>query len=269
MIGASVGFATKHSAGVLTAIPRYSRYPECVTHFMRHFLCICAASWIASLATFHPECCAAIVGGIISSDTHWSAANSPYIATSSVLLDAGATLSIEQGVEVRFATGTGLVVVNGTLSARGTIGSPIKFTANQTGAGNGWSGVRFGDLASDAVFDGEEYMSGSVLEGVTIEGVAAHINGAIRLESSSPFIHLSEIRNNLSSGIRAIRADGIQIIGNRIHHNDAGLSSGGGIGIEGGSNIRISNNQIYDNKSNQGGGAKVENSKDATASSGC
>ena len=259
---ASVG--NEHTTRVLSATPRYSRYSVCVISFLRHFLCICAASWIAFLATYRTECRAATVGGIISSDTHWSAANSPYIATSSVLVDGGAKLTIEPGVEVRFAKAAGLVVMNGTLAARGTVASPIKFTADQAGLGNGWSGVRFGDLATNAVFEGENFVSGSILEETIVEGVAQHPNGAVRIELSSPFIHSNEIRSNLSNGISVLNASSLQIVGNRIHQNGGLTVSGGGILLDASPGVRISNNHIYNNKAFNGGGVKILNSDNAT-----
>jgi len=41
------------------------------------------------------------VGGLILSDTTWDAEGSPYIVTSSILIGAGATLTIKSDVEVR------------------------------------------------------------------------------------------------------------------------------------------------------------------------
>ena len=41
------------------------------------------------------------VGGTISVDTHWTTAGSPYIVTSDLTINAGVTLTIDAGVEVR------------------------------------------------------------------------------------------------------------------------------------------------------------------------
>jgi hypothetical protein len=196
---------------------------------------------LIGLLSLTAQCCAATVGGLVSANTNWSLADSPYIATSSVLVDAGATLTIEPGVEVRFTQGTGLVVVNGTLSARGTTASPITFTADQAGVANAWNGIRFGDLATNAMLNGDEYVSGSVLQASIIEGVGQHPNGAVRIESSSPLIQSNEIINNLTSGIRAVTTHGLQIVGNQIHHNESTVI-GGGIYIDRSAGVRVSHN---------------------------
>jgi len=69
------------------------------------------------------------VKGIISTDTAWTLANSPYILTAPTLVESGATLTVEPGVEVRFAEGSKLTV-EGRLQAVGTSSNKIKFTAD-------------------------------------------------------------------------------------------------------------------------------------------
>jgi hypothetical protein len=61
---------------------------------------------VAGWADFSPE--ATIVGGIINTDTSWTTAGSPYEATSIVTVVPNVTLTIEPGVEVRFAPNTRL-----------------------------------------------------------------------------------------------------------------------------------------------------------------
>src|SRR5437773_363938 len=63
----------------------------------------------------------------ITQDTTWDLAGSPYVVTSSVFVESGATLTIQPGVEVQ---GYNLYVKNGgTLSA-----TNAKFNNSQTGS---------------------------------------------------------------------------------------------------------------------------------------
>jgi hypothetical protein len=65
------------------------------------------------------------VNGILSGDTLWSKANSPYTLTGPVAVAEGYTLTIEPGVTVQFSNH--YLQVNGTLIARGTNSNNIFF----------------------------------------------------------------------------------------------------------------------------------------------
>ena len=63
------------------------------------------------------------IGGIISSNTTWNFAGSPYNITSTVRIEYGATLSIDPGVVVS----NGAIVVFGQINAIGSSSSEIRF----------------------------------------------------------------------------------------------------------------------------------------------
>ena len=88
------------------------------------------------------------VSGVISADTTWSLANSPYQVTADVSVTNGATLTIQAGVTVSFDTGNSLTLASGAISARGTAGQPIIFTSTLETAG-GISAP--GDWGSDSL----------------------------------------------------------------------------------------------------------------------
>jgi hypothetical protein len=71
----------------------------------------------------------------ISSNTTLTVANSPYVVTNSIDVNAGITLTVEDGVEIRFDSGVYLQV-RGTLSATGA-----KFTANGSTEKGFWDGI--------------------------------------------------------------------------------------------------------------------------------
>ena len=79
-----------------------------------------------------------IPGGNVSGT--WDAAGSPYLIDGDITVPAGATLTIDPGVEVLFQSWYSLTV-NGTLIADGTENAPILFGGGHETAG--WLGIRF------------------------------------------------------------------------------------------------------------------------------
>jgi hypothetical protein len=69
----------------------------------------------------------------------WSKAASPYSFSANFTVPANSILTIEPGVTVRFASGTGLIV-NGQLLAEGTAAEPITFT--RSAASGTWDRIR-------------------------------------------------------------------------------------------------------------------------------
>ena len=194
------------------------------------------------------------VGGLIGADTTWTAANSPYIVTSSVLVQQGVTLTIEPGVEVRFNAGLTLQV-NGELIARGTEATPIVFTSNAPSPAPGdWGFILFTDTAVDAIYDvNGDYLSGSILEHCTIEFAGSGNDYALRLDQSGPFINQCTIKDNAGSGISVVSAGPAKILNSTIMGNTA--SQGGGIYIfnNGVDRVTLSGNIITGSTGQDGG----------------
>jgi hypothetical protein len=67
--------------------------------------------------------------GIITSDTTWTKANSPYDLTGPLLVDDVITLTIEPGITVNL--NDYYIQVNGTLIARGSNTNPIHFSTGR------------------------------------------------------------------------------------------------------------------------------------------
>ena len=87
------------------------------------------------------------VGGIISSDTTWTKADSTYVITSTVQIPSRVTLTIEPGVTVSKPTSGDMFLLMGTIRAHGTAQEPIVFDGggNSTIVGT-WPGYGYGDF---------------------------------------------------------------------------------------------------------------------------
>ncbi|VAW43067.1 hypothetical protein MNBD_CHLOROFLEXI01-472 [hydrothermal vent metagenome] len=91
------------------------------------------------------------VGGSITTDTIWTVANSPYIITETVTVEAGVILTVEAGVTVMTSGDMGQYLdVKGHLEVIGTAVNPILFTAFDDLSTNRWSGIA---VSGSANFD--------------------------------------------------------------------------------------------------------------------
>lgn len=211
-------------------------------------------SLILVLATANNAVADTPVSGLITTDTTWTLAGSPYIVIGGVLVNSGVTLTIEPGVVVKFDSGLALQI-NGQLIARGIDGNMVTFTSNQTTPAAGdWGYILFSDSSTDATYDIDgNYTGGSILEYCVVEyagGVSVTNNGAVRMDGAHPFIDYCTIQNNSASGIHAWNlSENLKITNGTVASN-----SGGGIYIFGGT-VTISNNRVSDNTvSDRGGG---------------
>jgi hypothetical protein len=142
---------------LLSAIARFSEIwlQPCSRGRMRRNGVYCLALVLLSSAPAVTLACTNIAATSITTNTTWGPTGSPpdscYTIANTITISGSATLSVQPGTVLKFATGTSLIVGGGTagsLSATGTGGSPVVFTSG-SGAIGGWGGIDFTD-ASDA-----------------------------------------------------------------------------------------------------------------------
>jgi len=107
-----------------------------------------------------PARAATHVGGTLAGDATWTKAGSPYLLDSTVVVPAGATLTVEPGATVEPDDGwcpdvhTG-IQTNGQLVASGTAAAPIRFEQAQTTPRSfcGWKGIELSADGPATTFD--------------------------------------------------------------------------------------------------------------------
>ncbi|RAM58129.1 hypothetical protein DS65_00780, partial [Mesotoga sp. SC_4PWL113PWK15] len=178
--------------------------------------------------------------GMISGYALMTKANSPYIITGDIVVESGAQLIIEPGVEVRFTyisdpdnngqedTNAADLIVYGKLFAEGSETEPLLFTSNETPALKGdWGGIRF------ASSEGTSKISHATIE-MAKDGVWTSSNCNIEISNC-------EIRTNIDYGVRLGSNSNATIVNSTIHHNANGVWTSSNC------NIEISNCEIRTN----------------------
>jgi parallel beta-helix repeat protein len=132
------------------------------------------------------------ISGVISSDTTWTQAGSPYTLTGNLLVENGVKLMINAGTTVNLDSY--YIMVNGTLAARGTSENPIVFNGGSitfTSRSVAWN--ESGCIIENAI----------ITSTITSEGAVKinsnTINGALTLRSDS-IVTNNNIKGNVNGG---------------------------------------------------------------------
>lgn len=203
------------------------------------------------------------VGGPICQDTIWQPSGNPFIATLSIVVGGplcggqAVTLTIEPGVEIRFARGR-FLQNNATLLAMGTENTPILFTSNVAAHAPGdWDGIRFTDASDDAAFDAAgTYAGGSILRHCIVEFAKGSSGfGVVSATSASPFFDGLVVRDTAADSTGAINLRPLSTQQIRIANTVVERNSGNGlvvgvVGFEAGGQVEISDSRFLDNGGN-------------------
>ena len=135
----------------------------------------------------------------ITVDTTWTVAESPYVISLPVFVSAGATLSIDPGVVIKFES-NGSLVIEGALQAQGTASEHIYFTSiadDEVGGDTNADGSSTIPTALD--WQGIEFASSATSSNITNSEIR-FASTAILNEHSQVSI-VNTILSNLNSGI--------------------------------------------------------------------
>ena len=124
------------------------------------------------------------VNGIINSDTTWTKANSPYNLTGNLLINNEVTLTIEPGVILNL--NNHVILVNGTLAARGSSNNEITFQSGGsitfTQYSTGWN---------------QQTSSGSIIE-YSVFKETAYTLLSVGINGGSPMIRSNDMTASIS-----------------------------------------------------------------------
>jgi hypothetical protein len=204
------------------------------------------------LGVFFTVAHATDVSGLISTNTTWTAAASPYVVTGNILVDTLTTLTIQPGVAVRLDPAKA-IMVKGTLNAVGTAADSIVITKNQAA---GWTKLWLKSSSKCRLqYCRIEYADNFVADA---KNAAVYDEG-----SDSVYIGYCTISNNTGEGGIFINGGSATITNNTITVNSCpGTDAGcGGISIIGGS-ATITNNTVSYNSSGLGAGIFINYASD-------
>ena len=165
-------------------------------------------------------------------------AHSPYLVDGSAVIDGGATITIQPGVELRFNPGrSALLVRDGGIEAQGTAEDPIIFTSNSSSGSAGFyeNAVRFEVQTSIPSFFKycvfRHAKNALVIDygspDIAYTLIAHNSQSAIQCRNNArPKVYYSTLRDNLGTGaIECYGNSAPEIRSNNIYHNPFAIQS--------------------------------------------
>ena len=130
------------------------------------------------------------VSGAIASNTHWIAAENPYVLSGDVIVQNGAILTIDAGVTVYMGQNAKLTVQAGSIQAAGTASDIISVLSEKT---------QLGQTASPGDWDQWVFNAGTV--NTQLDHVLFEHGKGIAVNGSAPIFNYLNLRNHLGAAI--------------------------------------------------------------------
>lgn len=189
--------------------PSPSFVPNSLAHHYRRIgrLGLIAFIWICGFAAALAQA-DTNVGGTIAENVVWSAAQGPYVVTSDVVVQNGATLTIEPGAVIYMGAGTSLTVQAGGIQALGTIQNPIRVTSQKVQAGQ-----------PPALGDWNQWVFGAGTGNSKLEHVLIEYGKGLVVNASAPTFNYLNIRDHQGPAITIDLAASPAGVGNQASGN--------------------------------------------------
>jgi trimeric autotransporter adhesin len=199
-------------------IPSRFLSPSRTRYAFAMVLCWLCATIFASMFTGLASA-ATNVSGSITSNTTWTVANQPYTVTADVIVDGGATLTVEAGVTIYMSAATNLIVRNGALNARGTSSNRIVVTSSKdianpspAPAAGDWGSIRFedGTLDVSTALANSDIRYGS---GIVIQSASPLLENLNITQQNGPAISVDLLSSPQGKGLTATgnKLNGIRV----------------------------------------------------------
>jgi hypothetical protein len=148
------------------------------------------------------------VSGAMAASAHWSAANSPYVVSGDFILQNGAVLSIDPGVDIYMAAGASLTVQAGGIQALGTAAQPIRVISENT---------RLGKTAAPG--DWRQWTFNPGTTNTRLEHVSFEHGSGIAINGSAPVLNYLNVKNQQGAAISIDLAASPTGVGNQASGN--------------------------------------------------
>jgi hypothetical protein len=148
------------------------------------------------------------VGGAIAENAVWSAAQGPYVVTSDVIVQNGATLTIEAGTTVYMGAGASLTIQAGSIQSLGTTQNSIRVTSQKVQAGQ-----------SPAAGDWNQWVFNAGAVNTKLEHILIEYGKGLAVNGSAPIFNYLNISNHQGPAIAIDLAASPSGVGNQASGN--------------------------------------------------